>query len=131
LRSEPAWLPLEIIVETNADLVLSTGEPFVADRGKLEGALNRPLNLWLYNKEDDLVVLAVELLVAIGQAHAFLQGNKRTAWVAMNMFLRANGYVLELPDGTALGRMIEKVITREFSREKFAAIIRPRVLPAG
>jgi death-on-curing protein len=37
-------------------------------------------------------VLAVTLMAAIARAHAFEQGNKRTAFAAMRLFLRINRY---------------------------------------
>ncbi|WP_162561406.1 type II toxin-antitoxin system death-on-curing family toxin [Methylobacterium terrae] len=77
----------------------ATGEPVpVHDQGKIDGALARPPNLLLHEGEDDVLTLAVSLLIAIAKPHAFAQGNKRTAFFAMGTFLRANGYDLGLPD---------------------------------
>jgi death on curing protein len=83
LPNEPRWLPIDAIIEKNRLEVEETGERhLLRDIGLLEGALGRPQNAFAYG-EEDIVVLAVRLLAAIAQAHAFEQGNKRTAFGAM------------------------------------------------
>lgn len=59
---------------------------------QLEAALHRPRNHALYDSEADVVSQAVVLAVAISQAQAFLDGNKRTALIATDTFLTLNGY---------------------------------------
>ena len=96
---EPEWLTIEEVIGINEYEVAATGEPFIVlDHGKLEGALARPKNLFLYEQEEDVLVIAVSLLMSIAKAHAFAQGNKRTAFFAMGAFLRLNGYDIDLPD---------------------------------
>jgi death-on-curing protein len=92
LPNEPHWLPVEVAIEHNRLELAETGEPhFVRDSGLLENALARPRNAFAYD-EEDIVALAVALMAGIARAHAFEQGNKRTAFAAMRLFLRANGY---------------------------------------
>jgi death-on-curing protein len=55
----------------------------------LESALARARNAFAYG-EEDIVVLAVSLMAGVARAHAFEQGNKRTAFAAMRLFLRAS-----------------------------------------
>ena len=75
-----------------------TGERhFLRDRGLLESALARPRNAFAYG-EEDVVALAVRFLAGVAQAHAFEQGNKRTAFIAMTEFLILNGYDLAIDD---------------------------------
>jgi death-on-curing protein len=82
------WLPIEAVIEHNRLEVAETGEMhFLRGRGLLEGALARPQNAFAYG-EEDVLALAVRLLAGIAQAHAFEQGNKRTAFEAMWHFLR-------------------------------------------
>src|SRR5271167_4869447 len=91
---------VEAVIEHNRLEVKATGERhFVRDPGLLESALARPRNFFSYG-EDDIVVLAVALMAGIGQAHAFEQGNKRTAFAAMRLFLGANGYDTSFDDTT-------------------------------
>src|SRR5260370_27689870 len=98
LPNEPRWLPIEAVVGTNQAVVAITGEPhFLRDRGLLESALARPQNAFAYG-EEDIVALAVRLMARLAQRHPFLQGNKRTAFVAMVLFLNANRYDLAIED---------------------------------
>jgi death-on-curing protein len=104
-------------------VVTDSREPYVLlDYGKLESALNRPRNRWEFG-EDDILTLAILLIVAIGQAHAFLQGNKRTAFISAEMFLEINGYSLQIRDSPILGEALERVITHELSEEAFGLAV--------
>jgi death on curing protein len=120
LRSEPAWLPVQVVIEINRRTVAATGEPFaIRDVGLLESAVARPRNHWEYNGEDDVLVLATVLMRGIACNQAFIQGNKRTGWYAMEFFLNINGYRTDLPDGEDLGRVIEQVMLGEISEKQF------------
>jgi death on curing protein len=104
-------------------VVTDSREPYaLLDYGKLESALNRPRNRWEFG-EDDILTLAILLIVAIGQAHAFLQGNKRTAFISAEMFLEINGYSLQIRDSPILGEALERVITHELSEEAFGLAV--------
>lgn len=48
----------------------------------------------------------------IAMNHAFRDGNKRTAFAAMVVFLRMNGWDFEMPDGEAAGLLIEMIERR-------------------
>jgi death on curing protein len=110
LRSEPIWLPLEEIIEINRDIVARTGEPFhVREPGTLGGAWARPIQRWSFG-EDDIVVLAVQLFLGIGQNQAFQQGNKRTAFTAAGEFLQSNGYDLTCAPDLATGKFLKRAI---------------------
>lgn len=123
MPNEPRWLPIEAVIRHNRLEVEGTGEThFLRDRGLLEGALARPRNLVAYG-EDDIVVLAVKLLIGIAQAHAFEQGNKRTSVEAMWHFLRLNGYDLNIEDSDFLEGPIVELIEHRLSEEEFAAAL--------
>ncbi|KAL2819485.1 DOC family protein [Aspergillus granulosus] len=61
----------------------------------LESAAHSPMNMKYYAKEEDIFQLAANLAEKIIKNHAFLDGNKRTALVAADMFLKINGYYLQ------------------------------------
>ena len=69
------------------------GTPGIRDDGLLDGALARPLNRWNYEGGDGLDVFDVAAAYAFGltKAHAFHDGNKRTAWITAVTFLALNG----------------------------------------
>jgi death on curing protein len=129
LPNEPQWLPLEAVIEYNRLEVEATGEHhFVRDLGLLESALARPQNAFAYG-EEDIVVLAVRLMAGIAQAHAFEQGNKRTAFEALWHFLRLNGFDLAIEDSEAWAEPVISLIEHRSTEEDFARAVRPYVVP--
>lgn len=84
-------------------------EPLI-DRGKLEGAVGRPqasyegafLHPSVYSQ-------ASVLMHGICAAHAFLDGNKRTAWVAAITFLSINGVEIRLVDAETMSEYVKEV----------------------
>lgn len=129
MPNEPQWLPIEVVIEHNRREVEETGERhFLRDDGLLEGALARPQNAFAYG-EEDILALAVRLMAGIAQAHAFEQGNKRTAFEAMWHFLRLNGYDLAIEDSQAWADPVIALIEHRSTEEDFARAIRPYVVP--
>lgn len=63
----------------------------VRDAGLLDSALQRPRNLAAYG-EPDTAALAASLAYGIARNHPFVDGNKRTAFVAGAVFLELNGF---------------------------------------
>jgi death-on-curing protein len=127
LPSEPNWLPIEVVIEHNRLELAETGEQhFLRDVGLLEGALARPRNAFAYG-EEDIVILAVRLLAAIAQAHAFEQGNKRTAFAATRLFLRANGYDTAFDDTVYWANEVISLVEHRSTEQDFARALRPFV----
>jgi death-on-curing protein len=90
--------------------------------------LARPQNFFGFG-EEDLVKLAVVLMAGIAQAHAFEQGNKRTAFEAMWHFFRLNGYDLAIEDSLPWAKEIIRLVEHRSSEEDFVRAIRPFVVP--
>ncbi len=67
------------------------------DSALFESALARPLNLAAYG-DPDAAALAAAYGFGIARNHPFVDGNKRTAFVAMELFLACNGYELVAVD---------------------------------
>jgi death-on-curing protein len=67
------------------------------DAALLDSALAKPLNLQAYG-EPDACALAAAYGYGIARNHAFIDGNKRTAFVAVELFLRLNGWQLVATD---------------------------------
>jgi len=66
------------------------GSDGVRDAGGLESALAYPQNLTAYG-DPGLAELAAGYLFAVAKNHAFVDGNKRTAWTVMRLFVALNG----------------------------------------
>ncbi|MFI1312277.1 type II toxin-antitoxin system death-on-curing family toxin [Streptomyces albidoflavus] len=100
--SEVRYVQLDEILAIAAK-INGTGHS-VRDLGLLVSAIERPrtnvfgaeLYLTLHEK-------AAALLHAVARNHALIDGNKRTAWLAMRFFLRVNG----LPAGHPVPRVEE------------------------
>jgi death-on-curing protein len=71
------------------------GSAGVRDHGLLESALARPQQLFAYgDPPPDLAALAASLAHGLARNHPFVDGNKRTAAVACETFIRLNDAVL-------------------------------------
>jgi death-on-curing protein len=89
--SEPRWLTLEQVrVAHEKQLARFGGPAGLRDEGALESAMMRAVNRWHYG-ETDLAALAAAYGFGLARNHAFVDGNKRIAFVAMTLFLRRNG----------------------------------------
>jgi death-on-curing protein len=76
------------------------GAAGVRDEGLLDSALARPLNLALY-EQPDVAQLAASYGVALAKNHAFIDGNKRAAFLAIGLFLAVNGHRLRTTQADA------------------------------
>ena len=68
------------------------GPPGVRDLGLLESALYRPRTGYYA----DLAEMAAALFESLIMNHPFVDGNKRVAFFATDVFLRLNGYKLKV-----------------------------------
>lgn len=92
----------------------------------LQSALARPQNLFNYN-EPDIAKLAASYGYGISRNHPFNDGNKRTAFVVVELFLMLNGYELMADDGACVLKMLE-VASGEIAEEAFADWIRDNIV---
>ena len=75
------------------------------DGNLLESALAKPENLTEYGNPD-VAALAAAYGYGISRNHAFIDGNKRTALVATELFLQLNGWRLEVNDADCVMTML-------------------------
>ncbi|OHV22297.1 type II toxin-antitoxin system death-on-curing family toxin [Rhizobium sp. RMa-01] len=120
----PIWIDADHVVAINAEQVSRTGEThFLRDFGALESAVMSPRNHWHYEGQD-LVRAFGTLLFAVAKAHAFEQGNKRTAFFAGAEFLAKNGATLIVPDDEFWASKVEEVVSGSSLSEDFVNVIR-------
>lgn len=98
------------------------GSAGLRDDGLLESALARPQHLASYG-EPDVAACAGAYGYGISRNHPFIDGNKRTAFVATELFLFLNGYVLEAADADCVLTML-RVAEGSISEEDFSVWIR-------
>jgi|SRR5665213_2040854 len=73
-------------------LALHGGSSGLRDDALLKSALARPKQHFAYADKPDIIALAVAYTAGIVQNHPFVDGNKRTGFVAGILFLELNGY---------------------------------------
>ena len=89
--AEPVWLRPDVVLAIhNRQLAEHGGPPGVRDEGLLESALIAPVNRWQYEK-GSLPELAACYAFHLAGNHPFIDGNKRTAYICMRLFLTLNG----------------------------------------
>ena len=64
----------------------------VRDAGAIEAAVFRPQTGYYDSVEEE----AAALMESLGMNHGFIDGNKRIAFTAADVFLRRNGFYLEV-----------------------------------
>ncbi|MBK6789499.1 MAG: type II toxin-antitoxin system death-on-curing family toxin [Rubrivivax sp.] len=85
------WVDRRALLLLHADsLAEHGGAAGLRDEGLLDSALARPLNLAAYG-EPDFAALAASYGVGLAKNHAFVDGNKRAAFLAVGLFLALNG----------------------------------------
>ena len=95
---EPRWISGEVILAVQEELLARFGGlAGLRDEGLLDFALNRPQHLFAY-EEAELFDLAAAYSLGIVKNHPFLDGNKRIGFMAVFIFLGANGYDLQAPE---------------------------------
>lgn len=100
------WLNADVLQAVHLEqLAEHGGAPGTRDEGLFESALARPQNLALYG-EPDAFDLAAAYAVGLAKNHPFIDGNKRTAYVAMELFLVLNGFELAADDSSATLTML-------------------------
>lgn len=107
-------------------LVRFGGKSGMRDRGLYESALARPENLFAYKPDADLAELAAAYAYGLAKNHAFVDGNKRVAFLSVGVFLGLNGYRLEAPQVGAIQAVLG-LASGEISEEAFARWIRDHI----
>jgi death-on-curing protein len=93
--SEPVWLNRHALqLLHSASIAEHGGAEGLRDEGLFESALARPQNLRAYEGVTDPARSAACYIFGLAKNHAFVDGNKRIAFIAGALFLRLNGYRL-------------------------------------
>jgi death-on-curing protein len=92
------WLLKSVLVAVHAEQLAEHGGPSgIRDEARLDAALKRPKSL-LAHGNPAICDLAAAYAFGIAKGHAFVDGNKRTSFVAIELFLALNGYGLRADD---------------------------------
>jgi death on curing protein len=121
--SEPKWLTYDQVIAMHArQLRRFGGAPGLRDEGMLRSALDRPVNKWNYEAAE-LAELAAAYAYGLAKNHAFVDGNKRIAFMSMVVFLRKNEIRFS-PDPAHATTIMISLAAGEVSEESLARWIR-------
>lgn len=97
---EPIWIDKpEVLIVHSMQLAEHGGSDGIRDETLLDSALAKPRNVFAYADTLSLHRLAASYAFGIARNHAFVDGNKRTALVVSEGFLRVNGLkVVSIPE---------------------------------
>jgi death-on-curing protein len=125
---QPVWVDRAAVLSLHDEsLALHGGASGVRDMGLLESALARPQNLRAYG-EGDAAALAAAYAFGIIRNHPFVDGNKRTGFLAAALFLEANGYRFVAGEADVVIRTLA-LAASEIDEAEFAAWLRENVQP--
>ena len=104
---EPVWVRLDAVLIFHEESLLEFGGTSgIRDRGAVESAIARPQNLFVYGRPD-LFDSAAAYTAGLSQNHGFIDGNKRTAFLAGVVFLAENGYDVAAEQAEVIAAMLE------------------------
>ena len=95
---EPIWVDKpETLVAHSRQLAEHGGSDGIRDETLLDSALAKPRNVFAYADSPSLSALTASYAFGIAKNHPFVDGNKRTALVVSEGFLRFNGVKVVAP----------------------------------
>jgi death-on-curing protein len=116
---EPRWLDPRAVEDIHGQQIEEYGGIHgIRDRALFESALARPQNLFAYGSPT-VIEMAAGYATGIIKNHPFLDGNKRTGFVAAVLFLESNGFVLIATEADATAATLA-LASSEITEEQFA-----------
>ncbi len=102
------------------------GAAGVRDMGALESALFRPQSGYY----DNIATEAAALMESLAINHPFVDGNKRVAFAATDVFLRINGYHIRMDPMKAHAALIRLFESQQFDLKHIDAVLRGAIVKA-
>ena len=123
MRAEPRWIAQKALLLLHEEsLAEFGGARGLRDEGLLESALARPQNAYAYKPDSTIAELAASYAFGLAKNHAFVDGNKRAAFLSIGLFLAINGYRLQADQVDAVQTMLA-VASGNLNEEGLAAWI--------
>lgn len=123
--NEPIWIDKpEVLIVHSMQLAEHGGSAGIRDETLLDSPLTKPRDVFTYSNSVSLPRLAASYAFGLARKHAFIDGNKRTALVVSEGFLRVNGFkVVSAPEEKyftflhlADGSLTEEELTAWFTK---------------
>jgi death-on-curing protein len=116
----PVWVLEEAVLALHEQLLaVFGGSSGIRDRGHLESALARPVNLLAYGAPS-VFDLAASYGFGLVKNHPFMNGNKRTGFTVAVSSLELNGYRFEATEADATVRTLA-LAADEMSEAEYSA----------
>ena len=127
--TEPVWLLKPAILAVHNLLIARFGGPEgVRDESLLDSALARPANLHHYEDCTELPRLAAAYAAGIIRSHRFVDGNKRTGFMAAYIFLDLNDATLRA-DEISAAAMTLALASSELDERDYAVWLAQNIDP--
>jgi len=121
---EPVWVErTALLLLQSASIARFGGAEGIRDEGLVNSALARPINLLRYGEARDLADLAAAYAFGLVKNHAFVDGNKRAAFLACGIFLEINGKTVSAGFADAIAA-VTALADGTIREREFAAWIR-------
>jgi death-on-curing protein len=121
------WISADLVFAIHdRQLAEHGGTDGIRDRGAIESALARPLNMVVYG-HPDVADLAAAYTFGLCRNHGFVDGNKRVAWIIARLFLSDNGYRLNVDRLDAVMTM-QALAAGTFTEREMAGWLRDRLI---
>jgi death on curing protein len=123
VSSEPRWVTYDRVVAIHSrQLRRFGGATGLRDDGMLRSVLERPVNTWR-DEQADLPDLGAAYAFGLAKNHAFVDGNKRAAFMTMVVFLRKNN-VPFAPDPAHATAIMMSLAAGEISEQSLTRWVR-------
>jgi len=128
---EPRWVERLVVDAIHFDMVSTHGGlPGLRDEPLLESALARPRQRFAYDETCDPAALAAAYGYGICADHPFQDGNKRVAFVVMDVFAGLNGFEIEAPEADVV-RVMLALASGDLTEEQLAEWLRGSLVERG
>lgn len=125
------WVAQSVVLAVHdGQIAEHGGAAGVRDLGLLESALARPQHLAVYDPDADAAGLAAAYAFGVARNHPFVDGNKRTALVALELFLELNEYRLVADDADCVATILV-LAGSEMTESELTVWIRERMISAA
>lgn len=107
MNGGPRWISKKALLLLHEESLAMFGGPSgIRDEGLLDSALARPVNRYSYFPESSIAELAAAYGFGLAKNYAFVDGNKRVAFLAIGVFLAVNGCRLVADQVDAIQTML-------------------------
>jgi death-on-curing protein len=129
MGTEPRWVPRLVVDALHLDLIREHGGlQGTRDADALEAALARPRHRWALGEGPGIASLAAAYGFGLTRNHPYHDGNKRIAFVTMEVFLRMNGLRVQVAEEEVVAVMLE-LAAGALTEDALATWIRAHSMP--